>query len=383
MRTSKHLHWLPAILGLAASMACATKSDPSGVNGTTSAGDKKGGGGDMSQSDCGQPQEVVSHLRQMQIASSETDANLVNTWGLSFSKGGRAWLSDNGTGLASVYASTGPLFTVTIPAPPGAMGPSAPTGNALNDMTADFLGDRVIFVTEDGTIAGYDGRNTVLRVDNSASGAVYKGLALLSSSCGHDARLYAANFNAGTVDVFDEQYQPVTATAPMFVDPTLPPGFAPFNILSTTDGILVSYALQNDEKHDDVAGPGNGFLDLFDADGNLLTRLVSQGPLNSPWGMAMAPDGFGELSRTLLVGDFGDGHINVFRLHHEKVHDQDPVRAEFLGIVGDGHGEAIMIDGLWALVFGPGAGGFGDHTLYFTAGPMKESQGLFGSLSLP
>jgi uncharacterized protein (TIGR03118 family) len=211
-------------------------------------------------------------------------------------------------------------------------------------------------------------------VDNSASGAVYKGLALANN--GSHTLIYAANFNAGTVDVFDENFSPTTVSGG-FLDSTIPTGFAPFDIQNIDGKLYVTYAMQDASKHDDVGGPGNGFVDIFDADGHLLQRLISGGPLsplNSPWGLAVAPDNFGDFSKDLLVGNFGDGKINAF----------DPSTGAFLGTLQDGIGNPIVIPGLWGLAFGNGANDFDKQALYFTAGipgpDHVEDHGLFGDL---
>jgi uncharacterized protein (TIGR03118 family) len=332
-------------------------------------------------------------LVETPIVTTADDPNLINAWGLSFAPSGFAWVSDNGTGLASVYPSTGApaKLVVTIPAPPGAMGPSAPTGNVPNTDTSQFKGDKFIFATEDGTIAGWqDGTQAALRVDNSKNHAVYKGLSIHFDTKARKTRLYATNFFAATVDVFNGRYEPVKVKGG-FVDDQIPSGFAPFNVLSSPLGVLVTYAKQDDAKHDDVKGPGNGFVDLFDFDGKLVARLISRGPLNSPWGLAFAPDQFGNISDALLVGNFGDGLINVFAIKN-TMNDKNvscgnnpPVTADFLGSLGDADtdGNPVRIDGLWALQFGPDAGGFSSHTLYFTGGPVKETLGVFGMLTLP
>jgi uncharacterized protein (TIGR03118 family) len=270
------------------------------------------------------------------------------------------------------------------------MPPSAPTGTVFNQDAADFLADKFLFATEDGTIAGWQSGDTaVLRVDNSASSAVYKGIAIANTTLLHPARIFAANFRAGTVDAFDADYKPVACSG-RFVDHDLPSGFAPFNVMVVERSlVLVTYAKQNDAKHDDVAGPGNGFVNVFDLDGTRLARLISQGPLDSPWGMAIVPDAFGNLGDTLLVGNFGDGHIHAFQIARDSQQEMEQqgqeqsIRAELLGSVGDTQGAPLAIDGLWALQFGVDAGGFSSNTLYYTAGPVHETQGIFGMLALP
>jgi uncharacterized protein (TIGR03118 family) len=233
-----------------------------------------------------------------------------------------------------------------------------------------------LFASEDGTISGWNssaGASALIVVDNSESGAVYKGLALGDASSGPS--LYAANFSAGVIDVFDRNFSQVILQG-SFTDPDLPPGFAPFNIQNIGNRLFVTYALQDEAKRDDVSGQGNGFVDVFDLDGAFIKRLVSNGNLNSPWGLALAPDQFGDFSKALLVGNFGDGTINVY----------DPVSGAYLGALQDSNGAAISIPGLWALQFGNGGSGGDAHTLYFTAGIASadniEDHGLFGSIQL-
>jgi len=176
--------------------------------------------------------------------------------------------------------------------------------------------------------------------------------------------------------VFDDHYAPITVSG-AFSDPTLPTGFAPFNVLGVDSAVIVTYAKQNDEAHDDVKGPGNGFVDLFSADGVLLQRLVSGGHLNSPWGLLLAADKKDPTSIDLVVGNFGDGMINVWGLTLQG----SQVNVPFVGSFADAHGNPLVIDGLWALVFGSGASGFETDEIYFTAGPNDEADGLFGSLA--
>jgi uncharacterized protein (TIGR03118 family) len=307
------------------------------------------------------------------------DSNLVNAWGLAFNPQGVAWISANGTGLAIAYDSTGAeKIAVTVPPPAGGQPPSAPTGQVFNGDSNAFMGDLFIFVTEDGTVSGWkpsDATNAVLRVDNSATQAVYKGVTL--AKAGGKSLLIAADFHNAKIDVFDDQYKPVTKQHPAFVDPCLPAGYAPFNVLARGNHVFVTYALQNDEKKDDVKGPGNGFVDIYDLGGRLTARLISRGALNSPWGLAFkADDKTGTLE--LLVGNFGDGRINVYELSGHR----SDIDAKLIGQMADPTGKAITIDGLWSIAFGPGAGGFAADELYFTAGPNDEQNGLFGKLIL-
>ncbi len=249
-------------------------------------------------------------------AAQITDPNLVNAWGISHSGTSPFWVSDNGTGLSTLY-SVNPTtnataivpLVVSIPPVPG----GTPTGQVFNDQNATgaFNKDLFLFVSEDGTISGWHGRpaTTAETLLASSTDNVYKGTTLDTTS-GH-SYLLSANFRTGNIDVLKGD-----AAAPdlagKFTDPTLPSGFAPFNIQKLGNTIYVTYALQDGAKHDDVAGPGNGFVNAFDLNGNLLGRVGSHGALNSPWGLAIAPTSFGSIAGDLLVGNFGDGHINVF-----------------------------------------------------------------------
>jgi uncharacterized protein (TIGR03118 family) len=302
--------------------------------------------------------------------ADQTDPNLVNPWGLAFNATGPFWVSDNHTGLSTLYNSTGGVqaLVVNIPGPAGATSPAAPTGIVFNGTTNFVVTGgpaHFIFDSEDGTISGWNsGTNAVVKVDNSASGAIYKGLALAAGT------LYAANFHAGTVDVFDSNFAPLSQPG-AFVDPNMPTNYAPFNIAVFSNNLFVTYAQQDTNKEDDVAGPGNGFVDVYDLDGAFLKRLISGGPLNSPWGMAMAPATFTPFPGALLVGNFGDGAINAF----------DPGTGTLLGALADPQGNPVRIDGLWSIEFGNGGQAGDPNVIYFTAGPLDETHGLFGSLA--
>jgi uncharacterized protein (TIGR03118 family) len=258
------------------------------------------------------------------------------------------------------------------------MGPSTPTGIVFNptamNASNNFGGDLFIFATEDGTISGWqfsDGVTAVIHVP-AADGAVYKGLAFGFTS-GGAPMIYATNFHAGRIDVFDANYTPVPLAPDDFTDPGLPRGYAPFGIANIDGHLFVSYALQDSDQHDDVAGAHHGFVDEYTTDGARVRRFASRGALNSPWGMALAPDDFGRFSRRLLIGNFGNGHINAYSVRDGKW-------------VGELHGPRgpIIIDGLWGLAFGNGSTTFSTpaDTLYFAAGPNDESNGLFGKLEV-
>ncbi len=306
-----------------------------------------------------------------------TDPNLVNAWGISFFPNGPFWVSDNGTGLATVYDGDGTIvpLVVTIPPPNGSPAgtKATPTGQVANT-TNDFrIGTpaapaKFIFATEDGTLAAWNsGTKAVLVVDKSASQAVYKGLAL--GLRGGESFLFATNFHAGKIAVFDKHFRSVTLPSGAFKDPAIPSGYAPFGIANVRGSLVVTYAQQDAAKHDDVAGAGHGFVDIFDTQGRLLRRFAARGTLNSPWGVALAPLSFGRFGGDLLIGNFGDGRINVFGL-----------RGDFLGQLGRTAKRPFTIQGLWGLVFGNAAKA-NPNTLYFTAGPNDEKHGLFGSIS--
>ena len=316
------------------------------------------------------------------------DPSLVNAWGISGSPTGSPfWISDNGTGVSTLYSvpGSGPpsvtknMLTVTIPPASGMPGDtSAPTGQVFNNTSGFNLKNGngnpalFLFASEDGAISGWNGgTNAVIEVNNDKNAnpflnAVYKGLAI-SGSPTSEGTLYAANFRSGYVEMYDSNF----SFLGQFTDPTLPGGYAPFNDQVIGSKLYVTYALQDNDKHDDVAGAGHGFVDVFNLDGAFDERLVSQGPLDSPWGLSLAPGGFGSFGNDLLVGNFGDGRINAF----------DPVTGAFEGTLDGTDGNPLSIDGLWGLKFGNGGKGGSLNTLYFTAGPDGEAHGLFGALT--
>jgi uncharacterized protein (TIGR03118 family) len=323
---------------------------------------------------------IVSDLTT--VGAKKVDPNLVNAWGLAFNPKGPAWVSSNGKGLSQVYDPNGnTLLSVTIPPPDGAEPPSAPTGQVFNDDSSSFRGDLFIFATEDGTVAGWqptDGTTAMLQDQTQVpKGAVFKGLAIGQSH--GKRRLYVADFHNDRVVVYNDDYQPIHMHPGQFRDHALPKGFAPFNIVEHDGLLFVTYAKQDADAHDDVKGPGNGFVDVYEPDGDLVQRLISRGVLDSPWGMAFMAAGKKGCKRDrLIVGNFGDGRINVFELGRWGRHFD----ADLAGALGDKMtGDPLVIDGLWALVFGPGAGGFDADDLYFTAGPNDEGDGIFGELS--
>lgn len=305
--------------------------------------------------------------------AAHTDPNLVNPWGIAETATSPFWIADNGSGVTTLYNTSGTpqSLVVTLPAPGG--GPSAPTGEIFNG-TGAFNGDLFIFGTEDGTITGWRGAlgtNGETLLDSSASGAVYKGLAL--GTIGSNNYLYAADFHNDHITVLPSSGAP--ALSGNFTDPNLPAGYAPFNVRNISGQLYVTFAKQDAAAHDDVAGAGNGYIDIFDLNGNFVRRLVSNGPLDSPWGLTLAPAGFGPFGGDLLVGNFGDGMINAF----------DPTSGAFLGALDGLSADPLSIEGLWGLNFGNGGNGGAANTLYFTAGisggAEVEDHGLFGAIS--
>jgi uncharacterized protein (TIGR03118 family) len=341
--------------------------------------------------------------------AANTDPNLVNPWGISESPGSQGspfWISDNGTSLSTLYNTAGATvpLVVSIPAPGGdpTMPGGTPTGTVFNiglfsgggfnvsgvkaDGTTATSGPSIfLFVTEDGTIVGWNptvnpsgldptkaGTYGIIAKDNSASGAVYKGLAIATDpSNGNRTLLYAADFHNAKIDVYDTSFTKVNLGKGAFKDNDLPAGYAPFNVQELNGKIYVSYAKQGPDKHDEVDGPHLGFVDVYNLDGSGRHRLASGGALNAPWGMAIAPASFGTLAGALLVGNFGNGHINAY----------NATTGASLGQLQDPDGEPIAIDGLWALQVGNGGSGGSANDVYFTAGLFGESHGLFGSLA--
>ena len=349
------------------------------------------------------------------------DPNLLNPWGVTETPTGSPfWISDNAAGVSTLYnvpANAPNSVTinprvVSIPTPVDLLGRSgAPTGTVFNittlpGSTPGFIISGVdknnnptsapalfIFATEDGTIVGWNpgvnpegfdpakagnygiiarnnSGNNFDPNDNPKTGAVYKGLAIATDAKG-ETRLYVTNFRSGKVEMYNVNWQTLTPP-PAFVDPKLPGSYAPFNIVPIKGELFVTFAVQNAEKHDDVAGQSHGIVDVFDLDGTFRQRFAQHDQLNSPWGVALAPTGFGELGGALWIGNFGNGAINAF----------DPETGRFLSKVRDPKGQAILIDGLWAIRFGSNNGNGGAaNTLYFTAGPNGETDGLFGSLN--
>lgn len=318
------------------------------------------------------------------VPADNTDANLVNGWGITFNPFGFVWVADNGTGVSTLYngAGTPQSLVVRIPPPANASGNGTPTGIVFNgspgfEVSRGGTSDpsRFIFATEDGVIAGWspnvDPTNAIRAVDNSTStGAVYKGLAL--SAGGRGNLLYAADFFNNKIDVFDSSFKPVTLPSDAFSDSNLPAGFAPFGIQEINGDIYVAYAKQSDDRREDVTGQGLGYVNVFDPNGRLIKRVASQGALNAPWGMALAPAGFGKFAGRLLIGNFGDGTINAY----------DVATGDFVGTLTGANQQPIRIDGLWGIAFGNGFENQPVDTLFFAAGPDDETHGLYGRIDV-
>jgi uncharacterized protein (TIGR03118 family) len=314
------------------------------------------------------------------------DSNLVNPWGVAFFPGGPFWISDNGTGVSTLYDGLGDKISLTVTIPPladtnpGAPGPSGMVWNG-NPLAFMVGGAPALFIwaTEDGTIAAWQGAlgttaQIVVSNSNLTTGPVYKGLAIGNNSSG--LFLYATDFRDAKIAVWDSTFSSTsTAAAALnakFIDKKIPAGFAPFGIQNINGQLWVTYAKQDSAKqnHDPLPGAGRGFVDVFDTDGNLIKRFAQRGVLNAPWGMVLAPDHFGQFSNDILIGNFGDGKISAW----------DPKTGDFIDWMRNENGKTIKLGSLWALVFGGGAAA-SPQTLYFTTGLMDESDGLFGTLT--
>lgn len=308
-----------------------------------------------------------------------TDPNLVNPWGVDFSATGPFWVDDAGTGLSTVYSSNGAISTlkVTVPASGNGASPAVATGIVYNG-TGNFAvqpgkNATFIFATADGTISGWassvNPTKAIVMIDNSSSGAVYYGLAINSRTATQSPVLYAPNFHSGTIEMYDGAFKPIPSPA-AFNDPSVPSGYAPYNIWNIGGKLYVTYAKQDAARQNSVPGAGNGYVAVFDLGGNLIKHLISGGQLNAPWGVAIAPAMFGAFAGDLLVGNFGDGTINAY----------DPNTGAYAGTLQDTAGNAIRISGLWALMPGNGGSGGDANAVYFTAGIGGQQHGLFGSL---
>jgi len=315
------------------------------------------------------------------MSANFTDENLINGWGVAFNPAGFVWVSSQGTGKAVLYDGNGEpqSLVVTVPGPGGAAG--SPTGIVFtggmdfvvsNDSTTGPA--RFLFATEQGTIAGWapnvNATKALTAVDNSKQDAVYTGLAL--SGDGKTHLLYACNFPKARIDVFDGTFKSVEVSG-KFADPNLPGGYAPFGIQAIGGDIYVTYAKQEQPGSDEEeAGAGLGLVDVFDPQGHLIRRIATHGPLNAPWGIALAPASFGDFGGALLIGNLGDGAINAYGLRSGK----------FLGKLRGADNRPIHVDGLWGIQFGNGIFGQPTNSLFWAAGPNDETDGAYGVINV-
>jgi uncharacterized protein (TIGR03118 family) len=313
--------------------------------------------------------------------AEHTDPRLVNAWGIAFNPTGFVWVANNGSATSTLYDGNGVPQTLVVAIPPGSAGPSSPTGIVFNSgatfqVTQNGVsgGSAFIFASENGTLSGWspavNRTNAIVAVDTGAGGAVYKGLATATFSGA--SYLYAADFRNGRIDVYDSTWNRVTLPGGGFTDPGLPAGYAPFGIQAIGGRIYVAYAQHAAGSADETKGSGLGIVDVFDAGGALMKRLVTGGALNAPWGLAMAPANFGGASNLLLVANFGDGKINAYKAD----------TGAFAGTLSRAGGAPIVIDGLWGIAFGPGVNSQPTNTLFYTAGPGDEAHGIYGRIDL-
>ncbi len=327
--------------------------------------------------------EQTNLISDGSVKAKVTNSIFINPWGITYAPGGDFWISSNGWGNSPIYKITGFDSGITlegapvVPLPPGAAGPfSAPTGQIFNGTDGFVVSESgksgpglFLYATEDGTLSGWnptvDPSTAILAVDNSKAGAVYKGLALYTDKSG--TYLLATNFHSGFVEVYDSTFTLVGE----FRDHGLAADIAPFNVQVLGGKIYVTYAKQDAAKHDDQAGPGNGTVEIVDLYGTPVHRAHDIKVLNSAWGLAIAPSSWGSYAGDLLVGNFGDGHVNVY----------DPTNLEYVATLVTKTGKPLAIDGLWGLIPGNDGSGGSSKTIYFSAGPNKEADGLFGALT--
>lgn len=324
-------------------------------------------------------------------AASHTDTNLVNGWGLAFNPAGFAWVADQGTSKSTLYDGNGVLQTPVVTIPKSAAGVGGPTGIVTNTGSAfnltvnnpggvDQYGYPLpggtsqvpalfIFDTIGGTIAAWsasDDPNNAVTMYDSGGTATYTGLAILTGSTN---RLYAADFRNNKIDVFDGTFAKITASGG-FADPNIPAGYSTFGIQGINGQLYVTYAQVDTSNGREKVGAGLGYVDIFDSNGTLVKRLISNGALNAPWGLVMAPAGFGTFSGDLLVGNFGDGTINAY----------DPSTGTMVGTIKDATGANFAVPGLWGIAFGNGINSLPATTLFYAAGTSGETHGVFGRI---
>jgi uncharacterized protein (TIGR03118 family) len=356
-----------------------------------------GGGGGGGQMTVGFTDTALVANKTGVVATTATlDANLSNPWGLVTSPGLPFWISDNNSNLATLYSGTGQIQTsavtgsnavgITIPASAAGV-PANPTGQVYNGnggfLIATSKGQETalfIFAGEGGTIAAWasdSGATAVTSyddgVDNGTQHAVYKGLAIGAVNGANF--LYATDLHNNKIDVFDTNFAKPADMQGKFKDPTMPAGFVPFGIVALSNQLYVTYAMQDAAKHDETTGAGLGYVDVFDFSGNFVSRFASTGPLNAPWGIAVAPSGFSTLAGDLLIGNFGDGTINIFAPNGTSL-------ATSMGPLTVNNGAMFAVPGLWALVFGDGDSDKPLTTLFYTAGFANQTDGVLGSITV-
>jgi uncharacterized protein (TIGR03118 family) len=330
---------------------------------------------------------VVTNLQSdVPGLAAHTDPDLVNGWGIAARPTSPWWVADNGTHRSTLYnGNTGLKVTTVVVDVAGNGGPGDPTGIVANPSTQFVITGSsgvtgpasFIFDGEDGTVSAWNGGTTSVVKATSPDGAIYKGLAV--GSVGANSFLYATDFHHARVDVYDGTFT-LVHPAGAFVDPGIPAGYAPFGIQNIAGRIFVTYAKQDADAEDEIAGPGFGFVSVFGSDGSFQGRVASGGDLNAPWGLAMAPASWERFGGHLLIGNFGDGRINGYRASGASWEARGHLKAP--------NHHPIVIDGLWGIGFGNNTGSNGGaagptSTLFFAAGPDDETHGLFGSISAP
>jgi uncharacterized protein (TIGR03118 family) len=344
--------------------------------------------------------EVENLVSDQEGLARTTDPNLVNPWGLAFGPETFFWVANQGTSTATLYDGEGNIQSGVIGGPVElpllsvdhqgvkcpAEGAGGPTGEVFYGgdgfQVEEGAASRFIFATLEGTLIGWSPDSTnprtgVIVVDNFDQGAVYTGLAIASMQVTTEeeetltmSRIYAANFAGGMVEVYDEAWNPVVLGPDAFIDSGLPAGYSPFGIQEIDGTLYVAYAVVDPATGEAAPGLGNGIVSAFDINGTFQARVSTGGMLDAPWGMAMAPDSFGEFGGALLVGNFGDGHITAL---HAETYEQ-------LGQLELEEGVPIEIEGLWAIAFGNDMMAGDSEDLYFTAGIEDEMHGLFGEI---
>ncbi len=338
---------------------------------------------------------LVVDKQEVVAVSATVDANLQNPWGIAVAPGLPFWIADNNSNMATLYSGTGEIETqevtgsanhgVAIPASAAGV-PANPTGQVYNGkggflITTNSGQETALFIYdgEGGTIAAWakdSGATAVTAYDdgvvNGADHAVYKGLAL--GTVDGAQYLYATDLHNNKIDVFDTNFSKPAAMQGKFIDPGMPTGFVPFGIMPVNGQLFVTYAMQDSARHDEVTGAGLGYVDIFDFSGNFISRFASAGSLNAPWGIAVAPAGFATLEGDVLIGNFGDGTINIFTPNGTSL-------ATSVGPVMTGNGQALAFPGLWSLAFGNGDSDKPLTTLFYTAGFASQTDGVFGSIT--